>query len=460
MNHVTLGIQKFIPYAVVFLLSLVIYSALRPSSPAAYPPYSPERFGEDMSSQEEISRFARELISERQHRFEEVMRRSENQVGAKAADWKLWSDKKASELKQKIEEAKMHQEKMAPRAQEVMSEMLQKSAAKETVDTIRHVSEDIKETAMDAADWWKQHGEQLAEDFQAFKEEKVAATQQFAYDALYAWNHKAEALKDATKEQLEVAKDVAKEKLDDVKDVAHEAKEVASEKLGDMKELAQEKFEELKDTAKDTLHTMQDKLEDAKDLAKDKLEDAKETLGHAKELGEQFVAGASERLQDTWNTVEEKAVEMGQLAQEKLGEAKDLAAEVAESASQKVREVVDDVVGEVGDRMEGVREGISQAAFDFERRLEGAPKPRLMPLHNRLDDNTATGKFASLAQRVKAGLMQDEDVRHAMTMKEDWSRVSLSQKVDDIVQQICLLGDDVAEGVLHKLQLERSQGQC
>lgn len=71
-----------------------------------------------------------------------------------------------------------------------------------------------------------------------------------------------------------------------------------------------------------------------------------------------------------------------------------------------------------------------------------------------------SSKLSSLIERVKAGLVHDEEVRHALSMKSEWDKVDFEHKVGGIVQQICLLGDDVVEGVLRRLEAEHTQGTC
>lgn len=77
-----------------------------------------------------------------------------------------------------------------------------------------------------------------------------------------------------------------------------------------------------------------------------------------------------------------------------------------------------------------------------------------------MDNDTMSSKISSLIERVKAGLVHDEEVRRAMSMKAEWDKLDFDHKVSGIVQQICLLGDDVVEEVIKRLEDEHTQGNC
>jgi len=102
-NDITQAIQKFLPYAIVFLLSLMIYSSFKNaniSSPSYYPPNSAPSTNNDLSS------FARDHINSRAQRLQELKSRSEQSSNVQVSEWTMWMEQKADELRSKLAAAK------------------------------------------------------------------------------------------------------------------------------------------------------------------------------------------------------------------------------------------------------------------------------------------------------------------------------------------------------------------
>jgi len=371
MNHVANAIQKFLPIAVVFLMAMVAYSYIRPAK-TVYPPYYPPNVGMQSNRYEELGEFAKNTINKRAEMFDTLKRNSGLSPESSAAEWKMWSNNKANELKQKLESAKSQGENVMETASEVVSKLQKKSGvtAKDT---------DAMDHTIDAADWWKEYGEKLVDDAKEFS----SAAQDFAYDAVYAWKQKAADMKEA-----------AKDKLEDLKDASGEALDAGKEK-------------------------------------------AEHTIEDLKEKGEDTVQNAKDTLQS----------------------AKDTAAEVLSSASDKVHKTLDKSVEELSKRLEGLKEGILRAGFDTDN-TKKSPLSNLKLVPQRLDNNTMASKLSSFIERVKEGLIHDEEVRHALSMKAEWENVDFEHKVNSIVQQVCLLGDDVVAEVLNRLESEHALGTC
>lgn len=216
MNHVAKAIQKFLPIVVGFLLTMVIYSYIRPST-TVYPPYSPPNVGEDTPDRYgELGDFARNTINKRAEMFEEMKRKSEGE--ARTGEWQVWRGKQTSELKQKLEDAKAQGAKIMDKAGDMVNDLQKKSgtAIKDTANAFKSMGEEAKDHTIDAADWWKDYGEKLVDDANDFS----AAAQEFAYDAIYAWKQKAAAMKETTKDKLEDLKDAGEDVLESGKQKA------------------------------------------------------------------------------------------------------------------------------------------------------------------------------------------------------------------------------------------------
>jgi len=339
----------------------MLYSHFNPSKTAEYPPYSPPNtLGEDAAGvREGLANFARYTSTRRAEMLEELRRRETN-PDVNVGEWNMWTGEKVKELKQKMDAATAQAKQPINTAKDVVSEM--------TAKVMGTSKDSLKEEVMDAADWWKTYGEKLVEDAKEVGSEKLADTQDFAYDAFYAWKQKA----------------------------------------GDLKEVAQ------------------DKLHDIKGLG--------EMLEVGKEKVEEVIAATSEGLQgmsqDAWN--------------------------VAHNTLEKVAEVGKDALEEVSNRVEGLKEGVRAQADSG--RVEKLRLPRAQALHD--SNNTLRNKVASLVERVKEGLVEDEEVRHEASVHAEWDNLDLQGKIGSIVNQLCMLGDDVIEGVMRKLEHERSQGTC
>jgi len=207
------------------------------------------------------------------------------------------------------------------------------------------------------------------------------------------------------------------------------------------------------------------KLGTAKEVAKEKLEDAKDAA---------FVWVSSVK---SLEGVQEKASEIAESARDTLKGI--VGQESLDAAKEKVNDITVPSSIHTLERLQTsahvkkpnsvyahtTKEHISQAAYDHARRRGALDKtwqifPDLSIRNNRLDNNTSASRLASLVYRIKSGLLQDEEVRRALSFKAEWDKIDFQQRTDIIVQQLRILGDDVVEEVVHKLDSERCAKKC
>jgi len=105
-NDVTQTIQKFLPYVVVFLLSLMVYSSFKTPSSSSYPPYSPPNSLEEPAPSR-LVQYLHEMLTKRMQGLEEIMARGDANTDVKnIGSWGAWRVKKAEELNSKLQAAK------------------------------------------------------------------------------------------------------------------------------------------------------------------------------------------------------------------------------------------------------------------------------------------------------------------------------------------------------------------
>lgn len=207
MNYTAKAIQQFLPIAVAFLVAMVLYSYIRPST-TVYPPYYPPNVGEEPSKLGELGDFARNIMNKRAATFERLTRNNGEARQGRPGEWKVWNDKKTSELKHKLEGAKVQGENVMSKAGEVVHDIQMKA-----VGAVKSMSEEVVDRTIDAGEWWTQYGEKLVDE----TNELSTAAQDFAYDAIYAWKQKAAHLKEATKDKLEDLKESGESAIEDLK---------------------------------------------------------------------------------------------------------------------------------------------------------------------------------------------------------------------------------------------------
>jgi len=330
--------------------------------------------------------------------------------------------------------------------------------------------------------------------------------QDFGYDAMHAWQRISASTQDTLQKAAEIGKDTLEKAVEVGKDTLEKASEVGKNTL-----------EKAVDVSKGALDKTTDTLEKATDVGKATFEKAaeigKEALGVATEVSRdpfetaaETGKGALETAQEKWGgakEAEEKlekgkgvASEWVSLGVKSLGGVQEKASEVVESASDILQativgtgETLKNMVGQenfnvvkekVNDKaLEGLQNlvpqqtldthtyrdtkgRISQAAYDHARRGAFAGMWRIFPSvhHNRIANNTVPNSWSSLVYRIKSGLLQDEEVHRAISFKAEWNKIDFQQRTDMIVQQLRLLGDDVVEEVVRKLDNEGCAQKC
>lgn len=254
-NDVTQAIQKFLPYAVVFLLSLMIYSSFKSSTPVSYPPYSPPNMLPEETTRSSVD--VGSAINERNRRLAQVKRRAEENVDAKIGHWATWRAEQAS---------KLESQKAAAEAQWKQDPTITiPKAVSGAFEKVVSKGEEVINDAMDAADWWKAYGEKIAEEAKQFGSEKLSESQDFAYDAMYAWKQTAGHMKDSAADKLGDLKDVSSEKLEGMQEKISEVKDTLAEKVVDLKETAAEKIGDLKETAAEWTSSRLESFNDLRD---------------------------------------------------------------------------------------------------------------------------------------------------------------------------------------------------
>jgi len=300
-----------------------------------------------------------------------------------------------------------------------------KKVGKEKVEDLKGRLVDLKETGEKKI---KQGGEMLGEKLEQVKQ---------AGDIL---KEKVVDLKESGDVKLGELKHDLKGKMEEGKETVELIKEAGTEKLMNLKEAGGEKLEELKLNLKEKMSGLKEagteKLEDLKEVGGKKLEEIKHDLkGKIEE--------SKEKTSDLLSKGKEKAIELKEGVKDKL-----------EAVAEGMKETVganDKEVGEaIKDKACSELHSLKSKAEDTKETLKvGASK--WLPL---------SSQFGSFIQKIKDGIIADEELHQLFGRKHQWEKLSLQEKADIVTKEMHLMGDDVVEEMISRMEHEKQHHKC
>jgi len=221
----------------------------------------------------------------------------------------------------------------------------------------------------------------------------------------------------------------------------------------------------------ETIHTSEDMQRDAladilisKEKAKEKMGAFKDTVVNMEEKGAEDLKA---RIVDLKETGVEKIKQGSQKLAEKWEDVKQ-AGNLNERLSdlkEKGKEKLTEMTTGVRDTVEAVGEGMKEAIFDDpEVGIKAKAKNILRNLKDKTQEvidlnakklTPLSTRIGSFLQKVKDGVVQDEQLRLYFGRKHRWDKLTLTEKADIIIKEMHLMGDDVVEEMIDRMEHEK-----